>query len=186
MGPLQLYKRSRRRWSDAAALRRMRTICSSVNSASRFRSLARSRAISRRSAGRIPNGSGASLGNVVPFREFATRKANAAFYRSNRAAAYFGGFFAGDAVPHNERKRLALLSWHQLQFLLKIDHGKVSVLRRRADKPCCDRSIGVGDFASALAVLRVMKIAEDGEEPTAQTGPRAEGIILLNAFASVS
>src|SRR5262245_22801111 len=106
----------------------------------------------------------------------ASRAAHPALDGADGDAADAGCLLIGEAGSADEHQGLALVVRQLAQRNLEVGQIEMTLLRGVRREPACVVAVGILNLAAALADLRVVMIAQDGEEPGLEVGALLEAV----------
>src|SRR5271165_3969894 len=110
--------------------------------------------------------------------QFRPCAAQAALDGADLDVADLGRLLVGEAARADEGEHLALFRWKLGQRLAKILEVEMAFLVAYNDEPPRIGAVAVLNFASALAVVGIIDVAQDGEQPRAQARSGLEFVRL--------
>src|SRR6185312_158890 len=116
-------------------------------------------------------------GRVVERQQLSELRTGAAQAALDRADPHFAndsGFLIREAARADQRQHLALLGWQPRQGPAEIFQVEMALLVARNREPARIKAVAILDLAGAFAIIRIVDVAQDGEQPCPQAGPGLE------------
>ena len=126
-----------------------------------------------------PGSSVARLVHAEHLAEAIAGAVDAALDRAHGAAGNLGGLLVGEASGADQDQGFALIVGEADERGAEILHLHMAVLLGMSRKRSGVASVGILDFAAALAALGEVGVAQDGEQPGLEVGALAERVEMV-------